>query len=968
MTKIKDKIDLLRAAGLRNLIYDHKLSCKSKSNLVPLNKKIIHVKKTITLLFAALLSQLTIFSQTTWNWNTLVPAVSFTFYGLEADAGQYILHTDRYLVQVEPNGVFTGVLDLRGMNQFQTSIMKQYDTGNGNPYFLLARRSPTSSTSYTLAEYRPGTGVVNEITIQDNLGTFTGLRPTLLEQPDGSILVIGRDAYRKMSYSPSTGFNEIWARPLNRTVNHVLQDNNRLVMTEPGGIGTALDDNGNVLWTQNFGISTLWRTAKASNGYLFCGQGDTGAIIIRTDANGVELWRKETADKAFHSIIATQDGGIAAVGISANDAIVLARFDAAGNPLWQKEYGAGTGIRVIEDADGSFVIAARVSNTAGARLIRTDANGQAPGNEPAIIHSRRIRNDDLDVTVGPGASIFSNEYGAAFFSTPDSAATIYSVAPWISGLDAGGNLHLAASTYASLNSDFKTGPSNSQAADFNKVWLVTREQVSTLRRDYGADKEVDHLIPYDILTWPAKGNAYYQYNLDFLPVSTDRNLFPAPFVDVDGDGMYEPYKGDYPEIKGDIMIWSVMNDDTLHTASGGAPLSVEIQVAVYYLDCQENDAIGKSLFADYTVINRSTEDYSGTYMGFFTDLDLGCYWDDYVGSLPDAGACYVYNSTAQDNNCADVSGFGAGIPVQSVSFLNQSMDYAMHFYNVPNPVNVSPATAQIFYNYMTSRWSDGTYLTRGGSGNNPGSTDVTPFAFPDNPKDVQGWSMCTANLPFGERLMVPSHGPFDFPSGDTFNIKIGFTLHPNIAHPCPDIFNAVQPTLEQIRAWNGAGALDALPDLGQVQTLQPGQNLTLNAGIPGAQAYQWSNGASSQSITVSQPGAYAVTVTAATGCKIEEEVLVQLSTSTQDKNPLPDWTIRPNPSSEYAWIECRECPSGNSATRIVVRNAQGKTIAQLESADVSLRLDTANWPVGLYWLELWKNNRYLGARKLSVVR
>jgi hypothetical protein len=278
-----------------------------------------------------------------------------------------------------------------------------------------------------------------------------------------------------------------------------------------------------------------------------------------------------------------------------------------------------------------------------------------------------------------------------------------------------------------------------------------------------------------------------------------------------------------------------------------------------------------------------------------------------------------------------------------------------------------PAAPQEYYYYLQGRWRDGTPLTGTGNGYNPGNTNEVEFAFPGNPGSPQGWTMCTAPPPQADPRMIGTHGPFDLSAGDTFNIRIGFTIHPDIPHPCPDIPSEVHPTLEQIRTWNGAGALDALPDLGQVLTLQPGQSLTLNADIPGALAYQWSNGANASGITINQPGIYTVTVTAATGCKIEEEVLVQLSTSTQDKAPLTEWTIRPNPSSEYTWIECRECPAGSGATRIVVRNAQGTALRQMETAGPILRVDAATLPAGLYWLELWQDGRYLGTKKWQTL-
>ncbi len=905
-----------------------------------------------------------------------MPFTSLTldFQGLAEENGQYLLHTNWNVLEVDQAGTATG--ELNTFNQLapvvQTSVIKRSDPASGHPYFILARRVPGSNTGYRLAEYRPGIGFVHEITFADSIGSFSGLRPVLLEQPDGAFLVVGRQFYRKMRYSPDQGFTEEWVRPFGYLASHAILYGDQLAICEVSGKVALLDETGIAIWTQNVADAALWRLAPVPNGLLVCGQNlaSAKALILRLDENGDELWRVETSDKIYQGITTTQDGGFVAAGTSENNQITLARFDANGNLLWQKEYGAGAGMRVLEDDAGYLVVSGSRINPANPVLIRTDPNGLAPGREPAMIRNRRIRNDDLDVTVRPGASMFSDENGATFRSAPDSAATIFAFAPLIGGLDAAGNLRTAATTYRNdSNSNYQTGPFGGQAADFNKVWRVTRDQVRALRRDFGADQGLDHPLPYDILTWPAKGNAHYQYNMDFMPVSTVPNLFTAPFTDVDGDGAYDPYKGDYPEIKGDQMIWSVMNDGSSYAGASG--LGVEMQISVYAFNCPENDAIGGSLLADYKVINRSPEDYADSYLGFFTDFDIGCHVDDYMGSLPDHDAYYAYNATAMDDDCQGRTGFGAAIPVQTVQFFDRSLDRAIHCLNnsvgTVLPAMADPAAPQEYYYYLQGRWRDGTPLTGTGNGYNPGNTNEVEFAFPGNPGSPQGWTMCTAPPPQADPRMIGTHGPFDLSAGDTFNIRIGFTIHPDIPHPCPDIPSEVHPTLEQIRTWNGAGALDALPDLGQVLTLQPGQSLTLNADIPGALAYQWSNGANASGITINQPGIYTVTVTAATGCKIEEEVLVQLSTSTQDKAPLTEWTIRPNPSSEYTWIECRECPAGSGATRIVVRNAQGTALRQMETAGPILRVDAATLPAGLYWLELWQDGRYLGTKKWQTL-
>lgn len=193
-------------------------------------------------------------------------------------------------------------------------------------------------------------------------------------------------------------------------------------------------------------------------------------------------------------------------------------------------------------------------------------------------------------------------------------------------------------------SDYRSGMVNAPSTDFTRVWATDRDEMRATSRRFFVDQSIDRFIPFDLLTWPAKGNPHFQYNPDFSPVQTNPELFSAPFVDVNGDSVYNVYEGDYPIIKGDRMAWLIFTDSVKHARSKGNPLLVNISVSVYAYDCEQNSTIDGSLFADVEVINRSQKMFEDTYIGFFSDLDLGCYLDDYIGSLPQENAVYVYNA------------------------------------------------------------------------------------------------------------------------------------------------------------------------------------------------------------------------------------------------------------------------------------------------------------------------------------
>ena len=91
----------------------------------------------------------------------------------------------------------------------------------------------------------------------------------------------------------------------------------------------------------------------------------------------------------------------------------------------------------------------------------------------------------------------------------------------------------------------------------------------------------------------------------------------APFKDVDGNGIYNPSGGDYPdynvtgndttsELYGDETLWWVFNDKgNIHTESEADPLGLEIhaQAFGFAADNELNDMT----FYNYKIINRSTQ-------------------------------------------------------------------------------------------------------------------------------------------------------------------------------------------------------------------------------------------------------------------------------------------------------------------------------------------------------------------------
>lgn len=908
------------------------------------------------------------------TWHKKIPSLSHStgFCHFSTNDNQYFLSSNKEFFQWDALGSVTGFYqkDLSGPTSLWTSVLKKHTAG-GHPCFWIVRRtSPSSASDYMASVFIPGTGFTGEQTFTDNIGAMTHARPVLVNLDDSTFVAFGVEFVRKIRYSWGVGFLEEWAKPLNFAATVAIKHNGGLIVAGENGVVARFDENANLLWTQNHAVE--FRSLKTTaGGFIACGKAtDTsGGVVIRLDDNGAEIWKKVTGDKEYWDVVATADGGFAVAGESDSSKMMLALTTSDGTQLWKKEYGKGIAFGLSQAADEGFVVAGRSAAPKALHLIKTDAAGITSPAENALLRDRRVETAGVQATFEPSPSLFFNESEATLI-TPSNAATVLSFAPWIGGLDDNDDLHIAAAEYGFYTgSDYQTGLINGKKGDLDRVWKVSREEIARLRLDFGIDQKMDDLVPFDLLTWPARGNPHLLYNLDFTPVETDPALFPAPFTDANGDGTYNVYDGDYPRIKGDQMAWWMLTDSTEHEISNGAMVGADLFVSAYVFNCPQNNSIDNSLFVDFEVINRSPTDYHDTYMGFFTDFDLGCFEDDFIGSIPDANSFYVYNEDNLDSNCGSgIQGFGEEIPVQTVTLLDRTLDHSIFFNNAavgtPLPGTTAPMLPYEFYNFIRGKWRDGLPLTSGGTGYNPGSTDYTDYIFPGNPNDPKDWSLCTVNLPYGDRRMVNSHGPFTFASGDTFNVQLAFTIHPDIPHPCPDIFALVKPTVTQISQWNNDGALVSSTELPEIIYLSPGQNVTLDANVPNA-AYIWSNGATTPAINVAQPGEYSVTVTPATGCQIVENVLVQSGTFAGQPVFTPSWKIQPNPAKDFVFVECADCFDGDM--KVVVRNAQGAVLADIKGPSPRLRLETSTYPAGLYWLELWQKGQFRGRKKLVLL-
>jgi len=288
--------------------------------------------------------------------------------------------------------------------------------------------------------------------------------------------------------------------------------------------------------------------------------------------------------------------------------------------------------------------------------------------------------------------------GAKYFIPKEGTATsMFSGSLWIGGLDINNQLKLAAQRYRQVGIDYWTGPLTTDGtasideavcAQYDEFYKITRAEVDEFLSHCDPEEGFfipsdDYSIPTSILNWPAHGD-----------VSKGQSYYLAPFFDVQGDGEYDPFAGDYPYyditnelchsdistpeedieggiladqvIKGDQTLWWVFNDKgNIHTETTGSAIGLEIRAQAFAF--ATNDVINNMTFYSYEVINRSTFELTKTYFSPWVDTDLGYARDDFVGCDVGRGLGYCYNGKAVDGN-GEVEAYGVQPPAIGVDF------------------------------------------------------------------------------------------------------------------------------------------------------------------------------------------------------------------------------------------------------------------------------------------------------------
>ena len=318
-------------------------------------------------------------------------------------------------------------------------------------------------------------------------------------------------------------------------------------------------------------------------------------------------------------------------------------------------------------------------------------------------------------------------------------------------------LRMAGSTYGPY--EFWSGPLDeagnppTNCAEFDHIWEI--------RDDDFVLYEQEKKFSNNMVNWP--------WHLG------------APVVDGDGDpDNYNLAGGDRPELLGDQTLWWVMNDrGNAHEWSELNPIGLEVHVSAYGFDRLRE--IGEITFYRYRIINKNTSPLTQTFMGVWSDPDLGNASDDYFGSDSLLHLGYIYN------DAVDERGYGEKPPAIGYTFLKTpeadkdlldndhdgqvdeegeaaSMHAAVTFIG-GGGLSGDPANGTELYNYLQGLWQNGQPITVGQYGI-AYSTIPTRFMYSGDPVTQSFWSELRPtedendSLPSSDKRFTISSGPF----------------------------------------------------------------------------------------------------------------------------------------------------------------------------------------------------------------
>ncbi|MCK6691474.1 MAG: T9SS type A sorting domain-containing protein [Thermoanaerobaculia bacterium] len=439
----------------------------------------------------------------------------------------------------------------------------------------------------------------------------------------------------------------------------------------------------------------------------------------------------------------------------------------------------------------------------------------APPQTSTVLHANRLRVGEIKPghiywqrTKGPDNSMPWVHDSPPFLVDFDGAAKpcagLDETGLWLGARDSAGQVRVScARTDGYYGHPFVTGPLSGNWPDdslnsrnWDRFFQVSRADLEHHRADWLDNGQIDHPLPA-ITGWPGRANPHFVTRHGFpLP---DGDL--APFVDLNGDGIYNAFDGDYPHPAGlhpkvlpGVLIWNIFND--AYGDFHQVPLGVEIHQSAWAPAC-DTGVLSESVFFSFRIINRSGAALDSAVAAIWMSPRIGNERDDAFGTDLLRNSVFIYGHDNTDelptHPYEPKYAFGDNPPAFSFTSLSRPFYKCPYRYQGgpcdPPLVLLSAGSPPDFFRYLHGYWRDGKPLTFGRDGYDYDNTGNLPtdFAFPGDPNDPGSWalnnvwnySVCSWNT---EVLPVISLGRLEAGASAAFDFAFSYHRGEGLNH------------------------------------------------------------------------------------------------------------------------------------------------------------------------------------------
>ncbi len=403
----------------------------------------------------------------------------------------------------------------------------------------------------------------------------------------------------------------------------------------------------------------------------------------------------------------------------------------------------------------------------------------------SLIDSKQIDVNQIKAFVYNDGEIFydkPNKSAGFFFPKGGNKTAIYSAGLWIAGIDRDGKIRMSV---------VQNNQSGYQPGQIIGMFDTKINDFSVADNPMKSQYKIYKIVKHDSSS--SADGSYDSWSS--WPV-----LQGAPWIDADGNGIYNYRKGDRPVFFGDQQLFWVYNDLNYSghiNTSQTMPIGVEIRVLMWGYDQQ--GALGNTIFCRMQIINKSDTKLENSYISLYADVDIGYAKDDLPGCDTTLKMGYVYNGTPDD---VGLNGYANLPPALGIDLLQGAAVYtgdrndsikinriwkkglknlslsSFSYFGTQAGIDNDPPIgtskfAKIAYDYMQGRrgWYDTTHI-------DPITKQSSKFPLSGDPLENIGW-LPRNNRPIitpqNTRILLSS-GPFTFAPQDTQEIIYAYII------------------------------------------------------------------------------------------------------------------------------------------------------------------------------------------------